>query len=168
MSLLHPSVSATTTLTGVEPEDIQPNAIDVRIGRIFKHKPGQTFYLSNYERLHKETEELFPDEGGHWTLEPGTYEVLMLNTVTVGANEAGIIVPRSSLIRNGVMLNSGLYDSGYSGSMGAMLVVTAGRFIVRENSRIGQYLIFSAEMASLYNGVYGTNKPGEKKYEAAK
>ena len=43
----------------------------------------------------------------------GSYEAIMDAYVTVGAVEAGWVVPRSTLNRNGLFITSGLYDSGY-------------------------------------------------------
>lgn len=148
-----------TKITNIISEtDIQPNAVDLRVEKILITSP-QTFILSEDKRIHRGSKELptrnFQNEDGWWGLNPGYYEVVFQNEIKVGKNEAGFVISRSSLIRNGVYLLSGLYDSGYEGNMVAGLHVTTGTFYVKKGTRLGQYLLFDAEMVRMYNGAYG-------------
>ena len=88
----------------------------------------------------------------------------MENKINVGSNEAGWVITRSTLNRNGLYLTSGLYDSGYSGVMAGVLHVTIGPAKIRKGTRIGQYLSFDAESLSNYDGSYGLNSEHDKKY----
>lgn len=92
----------------------------------------------------------------------------MENIVHVGEGEAGWVITRSTLGRNGLFIVSGLYDSGYSGSMAAVLHVTCGRALIKKGTRIGQYLNFDAESLSSYDGDYGLDKSGKPKPMEAK
>jgi deoxycytidine triphosphate deaminase len=150
-------------LTGVEPEDIQPNAVDLRLGKVFKILP-EVFEIENEYKRHRGSYEIMPDSKGVFYLEPGHYEVIMENKITVGVREAGWVITRSSLNRNGLFLTSGLYDSGYSGVMAGVLHVTIGPAKIRKGTRIGQYLSFDAEMLNQYNGSYGSKSEHDKKY----
>lgn len=157
-----------STLTNVQEGDSQPNAVDLRIGKIFKIKTD-LFQISNDEKKHRGTEyEMKPDHQGFYTLEPGHYEVVMENIIHVGPNEAGWVITRSTLNRNGLYLTSGLYDSGYHGVMAAVLHVTIGVARIKKGTRIGQYLSFDAESLSTYDGDYGIDKKHDQKYGAVK
>lgn len=151
-------------LTGVETGDVQPNAVDLRLGKVFKILP-EVFEIENEYKRHRGSYEIMPDSKGVFYLEPGHYEVVMENKITVGSNEAGWVITRSSLNRNGLFLTSGLYDSGYSGVMAGVLHVTIGPAKIRKGTRIGQYLSFDAEMLKEYNGSYGSNSEHDKKYQ---
>ena len=150
-------------LTNVHEVDVQPNAVDLRLGKVFKIK-NETFALSEDYKVHRGSEELLPNEEGFWTLEPGTYEVVMENIIEIGEGEAGWVITRSTLNRNGVFLTSGLYDSGYHGVMAGAMHVTTGPLTIRKNTRIGQFLLFKAESLNKYDGSYGLNKEHDKKY----
>lgn len=150
-------------LYGVKDGDVQPNATDLRLGKVFRIN-SRAFVLSEQQKIHRGTEEILPDEWGWFRLEPGSYEVSMENTVRVGEGEAGWVITRSTLNRNGVFLTSGLYDSGYHGAMAAVMHVTTGQFRVMKGTRIGQYLSFDAESLHMYEGSYGLGKEFDKKY----
>lgn len=154
-------------LTNVEAQDSQPNACDLRLDRVLKIN-NRVFILSEDEKRHRGSEEYETDAAGYFYLTPGHYEVIMANVIEVGAFEAGWVITRSTLNRNGVFITSGLYDSGYHGAMAACLHVTCGDFKIKKGTRIGQYLSFGAEMLSEYNGSYGFNKDGTAKEEEKK
>ena len=155
-------------LTNVRPEDIQPNAVDLRIDKVFKINKG-LFALSDSDgrKIHRGSEEIptFHDTN-FWRLEPGTYEIVMENIIEVGPDEAGWVITRSTLNRNGVFITSGLYDSGYHGVMAGALHITNGPFEIERGTRVGQFLLFKAESLSQYDGSYGIGKEHDKKYTA--
>ena len=150
-------------LTGVQPEDSQPNAIDLRLGKVFRINPVIPFELSEGYKAHRGSTEIEP-YGDWFNLEVGTYEVVMENIVTVGPDEAGWVITRSTLNRNGLFITSGLYDSGYSGVMAGALHVNNGPARIKKGTRIAQFLLFKAEALTLYNGSYGLHSEHDKKY----
>ena len=154
-----------SSLTSVEEGDVQPNAVDLRLGKVFKIKE-ELFEISNDHKKHRGIEyEVQPDEDGYFYLVPGHYEVVMDNIIQVGEGEAGWVITRSTLNRNGLFLTSGLYDSGYHGVMAGVLHVTIGDARIKKGTRIGQYLSFDAEALYSYDGDYGINKDHDKKYQ---
>ncbi len=153
----------TSTLTNVNPEDMSPNAVDLRLGRVFFIKPD-VFTINEEEKIHRGSVELSVTDEGYYQLDVGHYEVVMENIITVGEGEAGWVITRSTLNRNGVFLTSGLYDSGYNGIMAAVMHVTTGPMRIKPGTRIGQYLSFDAVSLSMYNGSYGFGKEHDKKY----
>lgn len=151
-------------LTCVEGGDSQPNAVDLRLDKVYKIKKD-VFEISNEHKKHRGTDyELKPDHQGYFFLEPGSYEVVMSNIIHVGENEAGWVITRSTLNRNGLFLTSGLYDSGYHGVMAGVLHVGIGPARIKKGSRVGQFLLFEAESLSSYDGDYGVGKEHDKKY----
>ena len=152
-----------TTLTNVQEGDVQPNAVDLRLGKVFQINTDR-FVLSEEEKTHRGTVEILPDRHGWFYLQPGSYEVVMENVITVGDGEAGWVITRSTLNRNGVFLTSGLYDSGYHGVMAGVMHINVGPVRIRQGTRIGQYLNFNAEALHKYEGSYGIGKAHDERY----
>lgn len=151
-------------LTAVEPGDVQPNAVDLRLGKVFKINEENVFEISNDHKSHRGTIEVVADQDGYFHLDPGHYEVVMENIIHVGEGEAGWVITRSTLNRNGCFLTSGLYDTGYHGVMAGVLHVTVGKARIKKGTRIGQYLSFDSEALHSYDGDYGLGKEHDKKY----
>ncbi len=103
------------------------------------------------------------DDEGYWYLVPGAYEIVMENIIQVGDDEAGWVITRSTLNRNGLFITSGLYDSGYHGVMAGALHVTAPARI-KKGSRVGQFLLFKSQSLKKYDGDYGIGKTHDQKY----
>lgn len=150
-------------LTNVLEGDSQPNAVDLRLDKVFRILPNE-FEISNEHKKHRGSEEIFPDSEDYYTLQPGSYEVVMENLIRVGEGEAGWVITRSTLNRNGCFITSGLYDSGYHGVMAGVLHVTVGTARIKKGTRIGQYLSFEAEALKMYDGDYGVGKKHDQKY----
>ena len=157
------SDSSSSTLTGVQEGDVQPNAVDLRIDKVLAIRPN-ALVLSEERKQHRGSVEIQPDNFGWWTLQEGTYEIVMSNVIKVGENEAGWVITRSTLNRNGVFITSGLYDSGYHGVMAGCLHVTAGPLVIQRGTRVGQYLTFDAEALHSYQGSYGLGTADDAKY----
>ena len=158
------SKQSKSSLTAVLIEDIQPNAVDLRLDKVFQIL-NNVFEISNEHKKHRGTEEILPDAEGYFTLHPGSYEIVMENIIHVGEGEAGWVITRSTLNRNGCFITSGLYDSGYHGVMAGVLHVTVGQARIKKGTRVGQYLSFDAEMLHKYDGDYGIGKEHDKKYQ---
>jgi deoxycytidine triphosphate deaminase len=155
--------SSKTTLTNVQDNDVQPNAVDLRLAKVFLIKP-EVFVIDEEQKVHRGTIEIQPNEQGYFQLDVGHYEVVMENIINVGEHEAGWVITRSTLNRNGVFLTSGLYDSKYHGVMAGVMHVSIAPMRIKPGTRIGQYLSFDAEMVKGYDGSYGIGKEHDKKY----
>ena len=151
-------------LTGVQHGDSQPNAVDLRVKKIFEINKKSPFTISEEGKTHRGSTEVQPDEEGWFNLERGTYEIIMENVVSVGEGYAGFVITRSTLNRNGLFITSGLYDSGYHGVMAGCLHVRVGRAKIKKGTRVGQFLLFEAETLSMYDGSYGIGKQHDNKY----
>jgi len=146
-----------SSLSNVQDGDSQPNAVDLRLDKVFQIQPN-IFEISNEHKIHRGSKEVVPDADGYFNLYPGAYEVIMENLIDVGEGEAGWVITRSTLNRNGCFITSGLYDAGYRGVMAGVLHVTVDTARIKKGTRIGQYLSFDAETLHLYNGSYGLGK----------
>lgn len=158
--------NSTSTLTNVQEGDIQPNAVDLRVAKVLRITQAP-MVLSEESKIHRGSKEIMPDNENSWFLVPGSYEVVMENVIEVGPDEAGFVITRSTLNRNGVFLTSGLYDSGYHGMMAACMHVNVGPLLIKRGTRIGQYLNFKAEALSKYDGSYGLGKQHDEKYKVS-
>lgn len=166
--------NSSSTLTNVQEGDCQPNAVDLRLDKVFQILPT-VFEISDDHKKLRETQELFPDEEEYFNLEAGDYEVVMQNQISVGENEAGWVITRSTLNRSNIFITSGLYDSGYGvnaktgevtgGVMAGCMHVGTGPARIKKGTRVAQYLSFNAEMLHHYDGSYGNHKSHDKKYQ---
>jgi deoxycytidine triphosphate deaminase len=160
-------------LTNVQSEDIQPNAVDLRIDKVYKILPT-LFELSDSHKILRQTEEILPDENDYFNLIVGDYEIVMSNVINVGSGEAGWVITRSTLNRSNIFITSGLYDSGYGfdaktgektgGVMAGCMHVGTGPAKIKRGTRVAQYLSFDAEALHMYDGSYGNHKDHDKKY----
>lgn len=151
-----------STLSNVQEGDSQPNAVDLRLDKVFRILPT-VFEISDDHKKTRETEEVLPDQEEYFNLGVGSYEVVMANIISVGENEAGWVITRSTLNRADIFITSGLYDAKYSGCMAGCLHVGTGPARIKKGTRIGQYLSFDAEMLHAYNGSYGFDADGKPK-----
>lgn len=147
-------------------QSVQPNAIDVRVDRIFRF---DNMYADEFTLIdtpgtkeikrHRRTVEMLPQPISHgadgWVLVAGVYQFETTQSIVVPAGMAGWLIPRSTLNRNGVGITSGLYDSGYNNGIGGLIRVPMGViFTVSWRSRIAQFIMADAETAGLYAGDY--------------
>jgi len=92
-------------------------------------------------------------EKGIYKLMPGAYSIEFNQKIKVPENMCAQIVQRSTLNRMGAFILSGVYDSGFSNKIGAVLRVDVP-IEVEKGVRIAQIMFFEAESASLYQGIY--------------
>ena len=154
--MIHPLGSAKSIFEMDEDKKVvQPNAFDFKIDKVFKFVTD-TFELSaDDKKVHRKQEEIRPDKKGYFYLNSGVYSILTNVDCKIAEGEAGFLIPRSSLNRNGIFLKSGLYDSGFENTVGCTLYVESPCFFkVQKGARIGQFILFEAETLNLYNGSY--------------
>ena len=165
------SENSQSSLSRYEPGDVQPNAIDLRVESIqrISNKP---FRISEEDKEHRGSEPVKTikyhptDTEGFWHLQQGTYEIIMEGLIQLGPDEAGFVITRSTLNRNGLFITSGLYDSGYNGVMAGALHVNCGEAYIKKHTRVAQFLLWKAESLNQYDGSYGVGKEHDKKYES--
>lgn len=147
-------INSRTSLTNIDDAMIQPNAIDLRLLRVFKIE-NTDFILSEEQRVHRVVTEIKENDEGYYELEGGKqYSVLLDHEIKIGQGEAGFLIPRSSLNRNGILVTSGLYDSGFDNQVGCVMHIGSGKAFIKKNTRVAQFLLFESESVGAYTGVY--------------
>jgi deoxycytidine triphosphate deaminase len=164
--------TSNSILTNVQPSDPQPNAVDLRLKQVRRIVDGSIFIIDEESKTHRKSTLIEVGEDGYWHLESGSYEVVMENEIGVAHGEAGFVITRSTLNRNGVFITSGLYDSGYgfkdeeyTGGVMAGAMHVNGTMKIKPGTRVAQYICFTAETLHMYNGSYGNHKEHDQKYK---
>ena len=163
MNMINIGGNNNSSLTAIQPGDVQPNAVDLRLDKVFWIAANE-FLIDEEQKQHRGSVPMKVDDDGYYRLQPGHYEVIMENKISVGDGEAGFVITRSTLNRNGVFLTSGLYDTGYEGVMAGVMHVSIGPMKIKPGTRVGQYLSWKAEALSSYDGDYGHGKQHDEKY----
>jgi deoxycytidine triphosphate deaminase len=87
-------------------------------------------------------------------LEPGTYSLTFEQGCKLPNNMTAFIRHRSSILRCGAIITSGVYDPAfYVDEMGAIMIVTEP-IIIEKGARIAQIIVFENHEAEAYNGQY--------------
>ena len=96
-----------------------------------------------------------------WLLYPGAYDVTFHEGCKISANRVGMIRQRSSLLRNGAIIASSIFDPGFeTENMGTIMIVTATIFIEKD-ARVGQMYFHECDEVdeeNLYNGQFQNDK----------
>lgn len=161
-------------ITNVQEGDAQPNALDLRLDKVFSIG-DDLFEISDDHKRMRTTVEILPDDEGYFNLEIGSYEVVMSNQIGLSETESGWVITRSTLNRSNIFISSGLYDSFYGynattgefvgGVMAGCMHVGSGPARIKKGTRVGQFLMFDAEALHKYDGSYGNHKEHDKKYQ---
>lgn len=158
--LLHIKGQAKTTMTNVDEQMEQMHAVDVRIDKLYELHGD--FAISEDIKVHRHQVEVHPDETGWFTLKPNTaYAFDTTHEVEMAEGEAGWIISRSTLTRNGLAALSALYDSGYIGGVNGQLQNNSlHKARIKRDTRIGQFIVVKADTVKLYEGDYNEAKDG--------
>lgn len=140
---------------------MQPNAIDFTLDRVFEIDTTN-FVLSEETKTMRERHEIYVSDNlwelsnkHSWELSNNhTYDCMSDMYVNLPDNVACMLVPRSTLNRNGIFLTSGLYDSGYTGYIGFALHVKQGAAFIAPGTRVGQIIFIASDNTGLYTGSY--------------
>ncbi len=132
-------------------EQIQPAGYDVTLNRAYSY-PKTAYTLGGENSL---LQEIAPDREGFLALDQGAYLIELNEITTIPKDAIGILLPRSTLLRNGLDIRSALFDPGYSGQPKVMLVCHRAAKIKRF-SRVGQLILFRSneEFSKQYAGKY--------------
>lgn len=124
-----------------------------KIGKVLKDKTELTTYIPI------ETINLDGDKG--WLLYEGVYDAVMYEGCQIPANLVGLIRQRSSLLRNGTVLHSSVFDPGYHCEFIGTVMVVNETIFIEEGARIGQIYFHECtpvDQEDLYNGQWMHDK----------
>lgn len=151
---IHP-VNASTEVTNIDKKMIQPNTIDLRIDKVYRVGAGP-MHMDEDKKEHRKLIEQKVDGNGNFTLDHGaTYQIQSKQHVDIAEGEIAILLGRSSFNRNGVLIISSIYDSGFKDYAGATLYNPTGETTVKPNTRFAHLIIAKAETLHKYDGDYG-------------
>ena len=126
--------------------------VDGKIGKVLKDKTE----LTTYSPI--ETIKLDGVEG--WLLHPHTYDITFWEGCKIPDNRVAFIKQRSSLWRNGTLINSPVFDPGFETEfMGTIMMVTEPIFIEKD-ARVAQIYFHECVSAEMYNGQWQNDKQG--------
>lgn len=93
-------------------------------------------------------------KNGFYELPQGSYRITYHEVVNIPAGYLGLLMPRSSLLRNGATIYTAVWDPGYRGrGVGLMVVFNRHGIRIAEAARVAQLTLFSLEDSrELYGG----------------
>jgi deoxycytidine triphosphate deaminase len=135
-------------------EQSQPAGFDVTINKAYSY-PKSVYTLSISKNENSKLEELAPNQEGFYEFGIGAYMLELNEITTIPKDAIGILLPRSTLLRNGIDVRTALFDPGYSGQPKVMLVCHRPLKLQRF-SRVGQLVLLKSdkEFSKGYNGQY--------------
>jgi len=153
-------------ITGFDVENIQQQGIDLRLRRIRRVWNQETMGVVGKDKTVipkvRDWEWIAMIPGQKILLEPGYYEVEFVEGCDIKSNVCMRPLTRSSVIRCGGEIRSGLFDAGFhTGHIGSYLKVDLP-FYIEEGCRLSQAVCFqSSEVENLYNGQFQNDNQRE-------
>lgn len=96
-----------------------------------------------------------------WLLYAGVYDVIMNEGCKIAADRVGLVRQRSSLMRNGAIITSSIFDPGFeTNNVGTYMIVFETIFI-EEDARVAQMYFHKCDAVAddqLYNGQWQNDK----------
>lgn len=141
---------------GLSPDvQIQPNGCDLTVKSI------HSFDTEGELKTDSKTIPVYGDinwpQHGIIYLRPGGYFMRLNETVTLPTNMIALARPRSTLVRSGVTVGTGVWDAGYTGQSGVSLFVHHPRgFRIHKNAPVLQlvFAYLNDHVGTPYNGSY--------------
>jgi deoxycytidine triphosphate deaminase len=123
---------------------------DYKIGKVLKDKTE----LTNY--THQPLTEMDGCKG--YFLLPGIYDITFNEGCVIPENRVAFIKQRSSLYRNGAIINSPVFDPGFETEfMGTLMYIHEAIFI-EQDARVAQIYFHECEPTELYSGQWQGDK----------
>lgn len=126
---------------------------NMEIGKVLKDKT----HLATYTPV--ETTKVDGMQG--WLLYPGSYDITFWEGCKIPSNYVGLIRQRSSMLRNGTVLHSSVFDPGFETDfMGTVMVVNETIF-VEQDARVAQIYFHECtpvDNENLYQGQWQNDK----------
>lgn len=140
---------------------LTPDGFDLTVEKIFSFKSEGSLDFSNKERILSKEEELKTikknkkEQYGWWNLKGGVYKIRTNEIVNLPKNLTGLSFPRSSLLRMGCFVHTGVWDAGFNGKGEFILSVGINGLKIKQNARVAQLVFFKMkETKTGYSGIY--------------
>jgi len=137
-------------------EQVQPNGVDLTLREVALLQSSGKIAVKDSQRLVSDLAPLVFDGMGFIDLVAGAYIITYNEIVHLPKNIMALAMPRSSLLRCGVTVNTAVWDAGYSGrSQSLMIVYNPQGFRLQRNARIVQLVFLElTQETEVYQGVY--------------
>tara|TARA_R100000008_G_C3581255_1_gene168664 strand:+ start:1935 stop:2429 length:495 start_codon:yes stop_codon:yes gene_type:complete len=143
-------------IKNVDEKNIQPNAIDITADQIWKVAQQEADITS---KRHRNRNSVTVNEKGFWNLFNGVYDFASETYIEVPEGLVGWLHTRSTLNRNGLIVHSGLYDSGFKGPICGMIYnLVAGNVFMTPGTCVAQFIIATSDSAGTYSGGYNVEE----------
>ena len=140
-------------LTLKQVNKIGTSGLQGKIGKVLKDKTELTNYTP------------FPlinlDGVTGWLLYEGVYDITFNEGCKLPDNRVAFIKQRSSLYRNGTIINSPVFDPGFETEFMGTLMYVHETIFIEENARIAQIYFHECESAELYAGQFQHDRQRE-------
>lgn len=147
-------------VSNYDPENaIQQQGIDLRLGEVWALSGIGKIPKEGKTRLPKRSYQVQtfqePDGSEYYRLNPGYYEICLLEGISIPDDCAMILKSRSSLVRCGAEVTSGQFDAGFRTETAGCYLVVRREIWIEKGSRICQALVYASNpVQNLYNGQY--------------
>jgi deoxycytidine triphosphate deaminase len=127
-----------------------PVYTDSKIGKILKDKTELTTYTA--------INTIMLDGVEGWLLHDGVYDITFNEGCKIPDNRVAFIKQRSSLYRNGAIINSPVFDPGFETENMGTLVYVYETIFIEKDARVAQIYFHECEPAEKYNGQWQNDK----------
>ena len=138
------------TLKQVNKVGASTAGITAKIGKVLKDKTELTNYtpqaLMNLDGIHG------------WLLYEGVYDITFNEGCKLPDNRVAFIKQRSSLYRNGAIINSPVFDPGFETEFMGTLMYVHETIFIEENARVAQIYFHECQSAEMYDGQFQGDK----------
>lgn len=130
---------------------VQPSGIDLELDKIYAQESGGS--LIDNEKNLPEIKEL---EGPIYTLKPHTaYLASIKRKIKIPKGYTMLYLPRSTLLRSFVSVQTAVGDPGFYGSLMFMIYNHGNyEYKIKSGDRIAQAVVWPVEGSGIYNGSY--------------
>ena len=137
-------------------QQLQSNGFDLSVREVAIPRTAGIIAEGNDKRKVSELAPLTFDKTNQIHLAPGPYIITFNEIVHLPADIMALGRTRSSLLRCGVVVNTAVWDAGYSGRSQSLLVVhNPLGFTLEKNARVMQLVFFRLTgETEKYNGIY--------------
>lgn len=145
-------------LGAVDSEQVQPNGVDLRLDAILGFETSGAITrdgkrIGERESLEPTTLAAGDADATGYRLDPGDYVLQYEERVSIPEGHVGFVLPRSSLMRNGAMIHTAVWDAGYTGR-GEGLLQVGHELELERGARVAQLVLAAADHEGTYDGSY--------------
>lgn len=153
---------STSSVSNIDKDCVQQLACDLRLENVWWMSGD--FQIDEQSKKPRNTHKVAEDEEGYYNLREGVYEVSFDHDIAIGPDEGSLVITRSTLVRNGIQLVSGMWDPGFRGRGGCCMHVSGGNMRIKKGTRIGQFVTWKVlNPQGNYDGSYGLDADGNPK-----